>query len=141
MHTKGTAVQFIRDRLKLDCSICLGNDLNDISMFSKALENDDFIVIANCEEPKITKMIIDYLKEECRAKNIDWEKVKLLVLEDKDVNQFLYKMNRILSNIKNIKNKKEQTRKNDYKSTKAVGLKKQNGKNRSKKRSADGRYI
>lgn len=104
MHTKGTASKYIKNRLNLDCTIYLGNDLNDITMFSEALNDKDFIVIASNEYQKITNMLLEYLQEECKLKGIDWEKTQLLVLKDKDVNKFLFRMERILRNIERQKN-------------------------------------
>ena len=46
MHTKGSAAKRLKSKLGLDLCIYLGNDLNDISMFSNALDDNDFIVIA-----------------------------------------------------------------------------------------------
>lgn len=101
MHTKGSAAKYIKKKLDLDMCIYLGNDLNDISMFSQAIDNDDFIVIASHEEEKITKLLIQYLQEECFMKGINWENIKLLLLKDRDVNRFLLKTSRILNRINN----------------------------------------
>ena len=42
-------------------------------MFSNALDDNDFIVIASNEHPDITNSLVEYLKEECKVKGIDWE--------------------------------------------------------------------
>ena len=98
MYTKGTASKLLKDELGLDTCIYLGNDLNDLPMFSNALEDEDFIVIANHDYNKaITTMLEKCLKEECKAKGIEWTDAKLLVLEDEYVNGFLQKMSKILA--------------------------------------------
>ena len=86
MHTKGRAAEQLREKLKLDTCVYLGNDLNDISMFSNALDDNDFIVIANHED------------------------IKLLVLEDENVNKFLNKMSRIMRIISIKKQEKQGVR-------------------------------
>ncbi len=96
MHTKGKASEGLRERLGLDTCIYLGNDLNDITMFSNALDDNDFIVIAKNEKQDITNMLVDYLQEECKIKGIEWQDARLLVLEDKNVNNFLHRMSKIL---------------------------------------------
>lgn len=96
MHTKGKASEDLREKLRLDTCIYFGNDLNDISMFSNALDDNDFIVIANNEKQEITDMLVEYLQEECKVKGIEWQDVRLLVLEDKNVNNFLHRMSKIL---------------------------------------------
>lgn len=96
MHTKGKASEDLREKLGLDTCIYLGNDLNDISMFSNALDDNDFVVIANNEKQEITDMLLEYLQEECKIKGIEWEDARVLVLEDKNVNNFLNRMSKIL---------------------------------------------
>lgn len=110
MHTKGKAAEQLKESLKLDTCVYLGNDLNDITMFSNALEDNDFIVIANHEKNEITDMLIDYLKEECKIKGISWEDIKLLVLEDENVNKFLNKMSKIMGIIELKKRKRQNIR-------------------------------
>lgn len=96
MHTKGKASEDLREKLGLDTCIYFGNDLNDISMFSNALDDNDFIVIANNEKKEITDMLIEYLQEECKIKGIEWQDARILVLEDRSVNNFLQRMSKIL---------------------------------------------
>ena len=97
MHTKGEAAKTLKQELGLDTCIYLGNDLNDITMFSTALEDDDFIVIASHEHKKITEMLMSYLKQECATKGIRWEDTKLLVLEEENVNNFLNRISKIMA--------------------------------------------
>lgn len=113
-YTKGSASRQLKEKLGLDTCIYLGNDLNDLSMFSNAIEDDDFIVIANHDYNKsITIMLEKLLKEECKAKGKDWEEVKLLVLEEEYVNDFLRRISRVLAvlnpgqKLREIKNKKK----------------------------------
>lgn len=96
MNTKGEAAKTLKEQLGLDACIYLGNDLNDITMFSNALDDNDFIVIASHEHKGITEMLINYLKKECEIKGIQWEDAKLLVLEEKNVNNFLHRISKIL---------------------------------------------
>lgn len=106
MHTKGTVVKYFREKLNLDTCILLGNDLNDIPMFSEGLSNGDFIVIANHPNPEITNLILTYLQEECRLKGINWEHANLLLLKRDNVNFFLKNLNSALRTF-NVKPKKE----------------------------------
>ena len=110
MHTKGEAAKKLKEQLQLDTCIYLGNDLNDISMFSNALDDNDFIVIASNEHPNITNTLVDYLKEECKVKGIEWEDAKLLVLEDQNVNKFLHRIRTILTLV-NSKRKQQDLKK------------------------------
>lgn len=71
--------------------------MNDITMFSTALDDNDFIVIANNEYPKITETLVQQLQEECRIKGLDWDRVRLLLLEEENVNNFLRKTRKILA--------------------------------------------
>lgn len=96
MHTKGKASEDLREKLGLDTCIYLGNDLNDITMFSNALDDNDFIVIAKNEKQDITNMLVEYLQEECKIKGIEWKDARLLVLEEENVNSFLHRMSKIL---------------------------------------------
>lgn len=96
MHTKGKASEDLREKLGLDTCIYFGNDLNDISMFSNALDYNDFIVIANNEKQEITDILVEYLQEECKVKGIEWKDARLLVLEEENVNRFLQRMSKIL---------------------------------------------
>ena len=96
-HTKGEAAKTLKKELGLDTCIYLGNDLNDITMFSTALDNDDFIVIASHEHKKITEMLVDYLKQECATKGVSWEDTKILVLEEENVNNFLNRISKIMA--------------------------------------------
>lgn len=107
MHTKGEAAKDLKKMLSLDTCIYLGNDLNDISMFSVAIDDNDFIVIANNEHQEIPKSIVNYLQEECKVKGINWEDVKLLVLEEENVNKFLRNICKILA-VTNSSKKKTQ---------------------------------
>lgn len=113
MHTKGQASEELRKKLKLDTCIYLGNDLNDITMFSNALDYNDFIVIANNEKREITEMLIEYLQEECKIKGIEWEDARLLVLEDENVNNFLHRTSKILG-VLNSKRKPNTQSINNY---------------------------
>lgn len=97
MHTKGESAKQLREDLQLDTCIYLGNDLNDITMFSNAIDDDDFIVIASHEDKKITNMVVRYLKEECKIKGKKWEDIRLVVLKEENVNDFLNKMNKIMN--------------------------------------------
>ncbi len=98
MHTKGQAAKLLKKRLGIDTCIYLGNDLNDVPMFSVALDDNDFIVIANnYEHSDIPETIIKYLKAECEVKGINWEDVKILLLEEQNVNSFLIRINRIIN--------------------------------------------
>lgn len=112
MHTKGEAAKKLKEQIGLDTCIYFGNDLNDITMFSNALDDNDFIVIANNKHKDITQMLIEYLKQEAKIKGINWEDVKLLVLEEKNVNNFLQKISRILG----IINLKKQNKGTSYNS-------------------------
>lgn len=96
MHTKGEASKELKNKLGLDTCIYLGNDLNDITMFSNALDDNDFIVIAKNEYTDITDMLVKYLQKECEIKGIEWKDVRLLVLEDENVNNFLHRTSKIL---------------------------------------------
>lgn len=96
MNTKGEAAKKLKDKLGLDICIYLGNDLNDISMFSNALDDNDFIVIASHEYKIITEMLIEYLQKECELKGIQWKDTRLLVLEEENVNDFLHRTSKIL---------------------------------------------
>ncbi|MDO5555517.1 MAG: hypothetical protein Q4G09_02355 [Clostridia bacterium] len=89
--------------LHLDSCIYLGNDLNDSSMFSQALDDNDFIVIANNEHENVTNMLVEFLKSECKIKGINWDETKLLVLKQSNVNQFLNRMTRILKQVNSEK--------------------------------------
>lgn len=71
--------------------------MNDITMFSNALDDNDFIVIANNEYQKITETLLEYLQKECGIKGIDWDSVKLLLLEEENVNSFLRRTSKILA--------------------------------------------
>lgn len=82
--------------MSLDTCIYFGNDLNDVSMFSNALDDDDFIVIAKHEMENITEMLVKYLQQECEIKGIQWQDAKLLVLEEQNVNNFLNRISKIL---------------------------------------------
>ena len=108
MHTKGEAAKDLKKKLGIDTCIYMGNDLNDIPMFSIALDDNDFIVIANNEHNDIPKAIINYLQEECKIKGINWEDVKVLLLEDKNVNKFLQNVCRILSVTNSSRNKTQE---------------------------------
>lgn len=110
MHTKGEASKKLKQKLGLDTCIYLGNDLNDITMFSNALEDNDFIVIANHELKEITKRLVEYLQEECKIKGIEWKDTRLLVLEDENVNSFLHTTSKILG-VLNSKRKPQSIRK------------------------------
>ena len=110
MHTKGEAAKDLKKKLGLDTCIYLGNDLNDISMFSIAIDDNDFMVIANNEHPGITDSLVKYLKEECSIKGINWNDIKLLVLEEQNVNNFLRHICKILA-VTNSKNKNQDIRK------------------------------
>ena len=96
MHTKGEAAKKLKNQLGLDTCIYLGNDLNDLSMFSNALEDNDFIVIANNEHQEITRTLVDYLEQECKLKGINWKDINLLVLAQQNVNRFLRTIRRVL---------------------------------------------
>lgn len=138
MHTKGKAAEQLRQKLKLDTCVYLGNDLNDISMFSNAIDDNDFIVIANNEDKEITKMLIKYLKEEAKIKGIDWEDTRLLVLEDENVNKFLNKMSRIMRTISLKKQERQDVRVryrvNIKEQNKLANQQKKTEDNKSKKR-------
>lgn len=132
MHTKGKAAEQLRESLKLDTCVYLGNDLNDITMFSNALEDNDFIVIASHENKEITDMLINYLKEESKVKGINWDDVRLLVLQDKNVNRFLNKMSGIMRVI-SLKKQERQGVRLKYR----VNIKQQNKVANQKKREID----
>ncbi len=134
MHTKGKAAQQLKEKLKLDVCVYLGNDLNDITMFSNALDDNDFIAIASHENKEITDMVINYLKEECKIKGINWEHVKILALEDENVNKFLNKMSGIMRIINSEKRKKQ-----DVRIQYRVNIKQQNQKANQRKKIIDGR--
>ena len=106
MHSKGDAAKLLKEELGLDTCIYLGNDLNDVTMFSNAIDDDDFIVIANNEYKNITKMLIEYLKKEYELKGKEWEDAKLLVLEDQNVNNFLNRISKILAVLNSKKESK-----------------------------------
>ena len=108
-NTKGDAAKYLKKKLKIDTCVYLGNDLNDLSMFSNAIDDDDFVVIAKHEREENTKMIIQYLKEECKLKNKNWDEFKILVLDELNVNKFLHKISKVLRVISSKKkiNKKE----------------------------------
>lgn len=115
MHTKGQASEDLREKLGLDTCIYLGNDLNDITMFSNALEDNDFIVIAKHENKDITNMLVEYLKKECEIKGIEWQDARLLVLEDRNVNSFLHRMSKILGVLNSGKKIQTQDMRRKYK--------------------------
>ncbi len=96
--------------MNLDSCVYLGNDLNDVSMFSNGIDDNDFIVVASHEKKEITNMIVKYLQSEAQIKGINWEKAKVLVLEDENVNNFLGKMTRVLRRVTSIINSKEDIR-------------------------------
>ena len=75
-------------------------------MFIEGIKEDDFIVIVGSEGKKTIDMIEEYLKIECTERGKEWDRVKLLELDEKDANKFLLKFHRILRNIE-AKNKKE----------------------------------
>ncbi len=131
MHTKGEASKKIKEMLGLDICIYFGNDLNDITMFSNAIEDNDFIVIANNEYKGITEMLENYLKEECRIKGIEWESTKLLVLEDENVNSFLNKISKILGVLSS--GKMSQNLRKKYR----VDIKQQNRLTKQRKKTVD----
>ncbi len=95
----------------LDLCIYLGNDLNDISMFSNALEDNDFIVIANNENKSITDMVVKYMQEECKIKGIEWSDAKVLVLEEENVNSFLQRTSKLMA-VLNSQTKSKNPKKN-----------------------------
>lgn len=99
MHTKGTVSKYFQDKLNLDCCIYLGNDLNDIPMFSQGLGHGDYVVVAQNPDHKITDMIFDYLKSECTAKGIPWSETNLLFLKRENANKFLKSINKILKTV------------------------------------------
>ena len=134
MHTKGKAAEQLREKLKLDTCVYLGNDFNDISMFSNALDDNDFIVIANHEDKEITKILTQYLKEEAKVKGVNWEDIKLLVLEDESVNKFLNKMSRIMRII-SLKKQERQGVRVKYR----VNIKEQNKRANQQKKIEDNR--
>lgn len=115
MHTKGKASEDLREKLSLDTCIYFGNDLNDISMFSNALDDNDFIVIANNEKQEITDMLVEYLQEECKVKGIEWQDARVLVLEDRNVNNFLHRMSKILGVLNSGKKTQTQDLRKKYK--------------------------
>lgn len=82
-------------------------------MFSNALDDNDFIVIANNEYPKITEMLLRQLQEECRLKELDWDNIKLLLLEEENVNSFLRRTSKILAVLNS--GRKPQTIRQKYK--------------------------
>lgn len=84
-------------------------------MFSNALDDNDFIVIAANERANITNLIIDFLKSDCSIKGIDWESAKVLVLEERSVNKFLRQTVRVLKNIRNANKRKEPDIRKKYK--------------------------
>lgn len=138
MHTKGSAAKRLKSKLGLDLCIYLGNDLNDISMFSNALDDNDFIVIAKNEKPEITDMLLDYLKQECRIKGIEWNDARILVLDEGNVNNFLHRTSKILG----VLNSGQKSKKEDMRTKYKVTVKKPNSKpiNQVKRRKADGRF-
>ena len=138
MHTKGKAAKELRKKLKLDICIYLGNDLNDITMFSNALDDNDFIVIAKNEDTSITDMLVKYLQKECEIKGIEWKDARLLVLEDENVNNFLHRMSKILG-VLNSKRKPKDIRKK-YKVDKTMKKSTNNVKLIPKRRS-DGKFV
>ena len=115
MHTKGKASEDLREKLNLDTCIYFGNDLNDVSMFSNALDDNDFIVIASNEKEQITDMLVEYLQNECKIKGINWENAKLLVLEDRNVNSFLDRMCKLLTRLSYGTNEKQDDIRQKYK--------------------------
>ena len=122
MNTKGSAAKYMKTILNLDSCIYLGNDLNDIPMFSKGIDDNDFIVIASNEKEQITDMLVEYLQNECKIKGINWENTKLLVLEDRNVNSFLERMCKLLARLSYRANEKQDDIRQKYK----VSLKNKN---------------
>jgi len=114
MHTKGQASYELKKKIGIDSCIYLGNDLNDITMFSNALDDNDFIVIAKHETPEITDMIVNYLKEECKIKGIRWNDARLVVLEDENVNNFLNKTSKILAVLTSQRSKQDKDIRKKY---------------------------
>ena len=94
MCTKGEAAKKLKQQLDLDVCVYCGNDLNDISMFSEAINDGDFIVIAKNQDEKVTKGITGYLEEECRCKQ---KGLNSLVLKEDNVNSFLRRMSTLLA--------------------------------------------
>lgn len=115
MNTKGSAAKYMKTILNLDSCIYLGNDLNDIPMFSKGIDDNDFIVIASNEKEQITDMLVEYLQNECKIKGINWENAKLLVLEDGNVNSFLDRMCKLLTRLSYGTNEKQDDIRQKYK--------------------------
>lgn len=138
MHTKGEASEDLIKKLNLDTCIYLGNDLNDITMFSNALDDNDFIVIANNEKQDITNMLLEYLQEECKIKGIEWKDARLLVLEDENVNNFLHRMSKILGVLNSGKKQESQDIRKKYKTDVKSQINKSGSKIKRKK--SDGRF-
>lgn len=138
MHTKGEASEDLIKKLNLDTCIYLGNDLNDITMFSNALDDNDFIVIANNEKQDITNMLLEYLQEECKIKGIEWKDARLLVLEDENVNNFLHRMSKILGVLNSGKKQESQDIRKKYKTDVKPQINKSGSKIKRKK--SDGRF-
>lgn len=135
MHTKGSAANYMKKMLNLESCIYLGNDLNDISMFSKGIDDNDFVVIATNEKKYITDMLVKYLKSECEIKGINWEKIKLLVLKERDVNRFLLSMTRVLGRLNSEPNRKKEDIRQKYK----VSVKMMNRQSKMKEKEANKR--
>jgi hypothetical protein len=119
----------------------LGNDLNDVSMFSNALDDNDFIVIAANERTNITNGIIEFLKSDCNIKGIDWESVKLLVLEERSVNKFLKQVVRVLKNVRDASKRKEPDIRKKYKVENVKSIGKEDTKGQTNKRAVLKNHI
>ena len=66
-YDKGTAAEELIDALEIDRCIYLGDDLNDVPMFRKGLQNNDFIIVANSKEHEVTESVVSELQEEMRT--------------------------------------------------------------------------
>lgn len=77
-------------------------------MFVEGIKNNDFIVIVGSEDKKTVDMINEYLKVECNERGKEWEKLRLLQLDEKDANKFLLKFYRILRNMERKNGKQQQ---------------------------------
>ncbi len=137
MHTKGEASKELKNKLGLDTCIYLGNDLNDITMFSNALDDNDFIVIAKNEYADITNMLVKYLQEECQIKGIEWKDARLLVLEDENVNNFLHRVSKILGVLNSQRRAKDIRKKYEVNN---IEIKSINNRKSTPKRRSDGKF-
>jgi len=102
-HDKGKATQIFRKKLDFQRCIFLGNDLNDLSMFYNAAENNDYIVISENEENKIAQQLKEKVIEYTKEKQINFDQERILIINEKDITRFLDKFGFFLRKLQQVK--------------------------------------